>query len=153
MGTVLAQAGLGWLCLMKVEKNSKVVLKKVSFNKVYLTGSELKYISEAINNSHLSGNGKFTKLSERFLSDLFSSETLLTSSCTHSLEMCAKLLDLGPEDEVIVPSFTFVSTANAFAQTGARPVFADIKLNDFNISIESAEKLITNKTKAICIVH
>ena len=67
--------------------------------------------------------------------------------------MCAKLLDLDPENEVILPSYTFVSTANAFAQSGARPVFADVKLNDLNISIESAEKLITKKTKAICIVH
>ena len=67
--------------------------------------------------------------------------------------MCAKLLELGSEDEVILPSYTFVSTANAFAQTGARPVFADINLNDLNISIESVEKLITKRTKAICIVH
>jgi dTDP-4-amino-4,6-dideoxygalactose transaminase len=125
----------------------------VNFNKPSIVGKELEYINNAILNGHISGNGHFAKLSENYLSHFFSSNALLTTSCTHSLEMCAKLLDLGPEDEVILPSYTFVSTANAFVQTGARPVFADIKLNDLNISLESAEKLITKKTKAICIVH
>jgi dTDP-4-amino-4,6-dideoxygalactose transaminase len=125
----------------------------VNFNKPSIVGKELEYINNAILKGHISGNGYYVKLSENYLSHFFSSNALLTTSCTHSLEMCAKLLDLGPEDEVILPSYTFVSTANAFVQTGARPVFADIKLNDLNISLESAEKLITNKTKAICIVH
>ena len=126
---------------------------KVNFNEPSIVGKELEYINKAILNGHISGNGHFTKLSERYLSHFFSSNALLTTSCTHSLEMCAKLLGLGSEDEIILPSYTFVSTANAFAQTGARPVFADINLNNLNISIESVEKLITKRTKAICIVH
>lgn len=125
----------------------------ISFNKPSTIGNEISYINDAISLGHTSGNGKYTKLSENFITRLLSSATLLTTSCTHSLEMCAKLLDLNNSDEVIIPSYTFVSTANAFAQTGARPVFADINLNDLNINLESAEKLVTKKTKAICIVH
>lgn len=102
---------------------------------------------------HISGNGEFTKLAEKSISNIIKAPALLTSSCTHSLEMCSKLLNLNPGDEVIVPSYTFVSTANAFAQNGARPVFADIDLDDLNINVESTEKLINKKTKAICIVH
>ncbi len=113
----------------------------------------MKYIYEATLSGHISGNGKFTKLSEKHLSNFFLNQTLLTTSCTHSLEMCAKLLELQPGDEVIVPSYTFVSTANAFVQNGAVPVFADISLEDLNINVESTEKLINKKTKAICIVH
>jgi dTDP-4-amino-4,6-dideoxygalactose transaminase len=123
------------------------------FNKPSLVGAEMKYIADSIHKGHISGNGEYTKLVEKFLLHFFSSKTLLTTSCTHSLEMCAKLLNLNSSAEVIIPSYTFVSTANAFAQTGARPVFADINLDDLNINIESAEKLITKKTKAICIVH
>jgi dTDP-4-amino-4,6-dideoxygalactose transaminase len=125
----------------------------ISFNKPTTINNEIKYINDAISLGHISGNGKYTKLSENFISRLLSTQTLLTTSCTHSLEMCAKLLGLNELDEVIIPSYTFVSTSNAFAQTGARPVFADINLSDLNISLESAEKLISKKTKAICIVH
>ncbi len=125
----------------------------IPFNKPSKVGNELKYISDALDIGQISGNGKFTKLSENFLSLFFNSKSLLTTSCTHSLEMCAKLLNLNESDEVIIPSYTFVSSANAFAQTGARPVFADINLNDLNINLGSAEKMITKKTKAICIVH
>jgi dTDP-4-amino-4,6-dideoxygalactose transaminase len=125
----------------------------IPFNKPSIVYKELDYIVEAISNGQISGNGVFTKKCETFLNDFFSSKTLLTTNCTHSLEMCAKLLKLNPGDEVIVPSYTFVSTASAFAQNKARPVFADINLYDLNINIESTEKLITKKTKAICIVH
>ncbi len=111
------------------------------------------YIVKAISNGQISGNGAFTKKCENFLDNFFSNKNLLTTSCTHSLEMCAKLMEFGPGDEVIVPSYTFVSTANAFAQNGSRPVFADVNLDDMNINIESVEKLINKKTKAICIVH
>jgi dTDP-4-amino-4,6-dideoxygalactose transaminase len=126
---------------------------KIPFNKPTEINNELKYVNQALKNGHISGDGPFSKLSEKFLTDFFKEPTLLTTSCTHSLEMCAKILNLDQTNEFIIPSYTFVSTANAFAQTGARPVFADINLNDLNISIESAEKLITNRTKAICIVH
>jgi dTDP-4-amino-4,6-dideoxygalactose transaminase len=126
---------------------------KIPFNKPSLVGREMNYVYEAILSGHISGNGKFTKLTEKHLSNFFLNQTLLTTNCTHSLEMCAKLLNLSEFDEVIVPSYTFVSTASAFAQNGARPMFADINLDDLNINIESAEKLINKKTKAICIVH
>jgi dTDP-4-amino-4,6-dideoxygalactose transaminase len=125
----------------------------IPFNKPGFVNNELNYIKDAILNGHISGNGKYTKLSEKYLDNFFSSQTLLTTSCTHSLEMLAKLLNLNESDEVIIPSYTFVSTANAFAQTGAKLVFADVNLTDLNINIESAEKVITKKTKAICIVH
>jgi dTDP-4-amino-4,6-dideoxygalactose transaminase len=130
-----------------------VIELKVVFNRPSFVGGEIHNIIESVANGHISGNGKFTKLSEKLLTDLFSNPTLLTTNCTHSLEMCAKLLKLDSSDEVIVPSYTFVSTANAFAQNGSKIVFADINLNDFNVSIEAVEKLITKKTKAICIVH
>jgi len=125
----------------------------IPFNRPSFVNNEFNYIKDAMINGHISGNGKYTKLSEKFLNNFFSSQSLLTTSCTHSLEMCAKLLNLSESDEVIIPSYTFVSTANSFAQTGAKPVFADINLNDLNINIDSAERLITKKTKAICIVH
>ena len=126
---------------------------KLPFNKPSLVGDEMKYIADSLEKGHISGNGEYTKLAEQFLAHFFSSNSLLTTSCTHSLEMCAKLLNLNNSDEIIIPSYTFVSTANAFAQTGAKPVFADINMNDLNINLDSAEKLITKKTRAICIVH
>ena len=126
---------------------------KLPFNKPSLVGKEMEYIEDSLSKGHISGNGEYTKQAEKLIVKIFKRPTLITSSCTHSLEMCAKLLSLNVEDEIIMPSYTFVSTANAFAQAGARPVFADINLNDLNINIESTEKLITKKTKAICIVH
>ncbi len=125
----------------------------IPFNKPRIINNEFNYIEDAIINGHISGNGTYTKLSEKFLNNFFSSQSLLTTSCTHSLEMCAKLLNLNESDEVIIPSYTFVSTVSAFAQTGAKPVFADINVSDLNINLESAEKLISKKTRAICIVH
>jgi len=125
----------------------------IPFNKPSVINREQEYISDAISVGQISGNGKYSKLVENFLLKFFSSPALLTTNCTHSLEMCAKLIGLNPGDEVIVPSYTFVSTANAFVQNGARPVFADIYIDNLNMSIESTEKLITKKTKAICIVH
>ena len=92
---------------------------QIPFNKPSKVGNEIEYIINAISTGHLSGNGKYTKLSENFFSDFFKAPALLTSSCTHSLEMVARLLQLEPGDEVIIPSFTFVSTANAFALRGA----------------------------------
>ena len=138
---------------MSFEEQLGLIKVNLPFNLPSVVGSELIYIEKAIKEGHISGNGEFTKLAEKSISNILKAPALLTSSCTHSLEMCSKLLNFSPEDEVIVPSYTFVSTANAFAQNGARPVFADIKLEDLNIDIESTEKLINNKTKAICIVH
>jgi len=126
---------------------------KLPFNEPSVVGNELNYIAKSIKEGHISGNGEFTKLAEKYISNILKTPALLTTSCTHSLEMCSKLLNFSPEDEVIVPSYTFVSTASAFAQNGAVPVFADISLEDLNINVESTEKLITKKTKAICIVH
>ncbi len=138
---------------MSFEELLGLIKVKLPFNKPSVVGNELNYIEKAIKEGHISGNGEFTKLAEKSISNILKAPVLLTSSCTHSLEMCSKLLNFSPEDEVIVPSYTFVSTANAFAQNGARPVFADINLDDLNIDIGSTEKLISKKTKAICIVH
>lgn len=134
-------------------KKENLIIMQIPFNKPSIAGNEIDYMLEAISRGHISGQGKYTKLSEKFLSNFFSTQTFLTSSCTHALEMCGKLLNLTEKDEVIIPSYTFVSTANAFVQSRARPVFADVNLGDLNIDINSAERLITKRTKAICIVH
>jgi dTDP-4-amino-4,6-dideoxygalactose transaminase len=126
----------------------------IPFNRPSFDGKELIYIAQAIINGHASGNGPFTKSAEAMLADMHNgSTTLLTSSCTHALEMAARLIDLQPGDEVIVPSWTFVSTASAFIWNGAKPVFADIRPSTLNIDPDSVEDSITDRTKAICIVH
>ncbi|HEV7555441.1 MAG TPA: dTDP-4-amino-4,6-dideoxygalactose transaminase, partial [Kofleriaceae bacterium] len=112
------------------------------------------YIKTAIDSMHVSGNGPFTKRCERFLEDALGvPKVLLTTSCTHALEMAALLLDLEPGDEVIVPSFTFVSTVNAYALRGARIVFADIRPDTLNLDETRLEALVTPRTKAIVPVH
>lgn len=128
-------------------------MELIPFNKPSVVGSELSYMQSAVSKGHISGDGYFTKLCENFLTDFFLKDSLLTTSCTHSLEMGARLIDIGPGDEVIMPSFTFVSTANAIVHSGGRPVFADIELDNLNIDIKSVEKLVTHRTKAIAIVH
>ena len=101
---------------------------RIPFNRPCLAGNEYKYIAEAIANGHASGDGPFTRRCHELLErELQAPKVLLTTSCTHALEMAAILLDCGPGDEIIIPSFTFVSTANAFALRGARIVFADIR--------------------------
>lgn len=127
---------------------------KIPFNKPCFEGKELVYIAEAINQGHISGDGFFTrKCSQLFEATLACERALLTTSCTHALEIAALLLDLKPGDEVIVPSFTFVSTANAFALHGARIIFADIRPDTLNMDESQLEKLITPRTKAIVPVH
>jgi dTDP-4-amino-4,6-dideoxygalactose transaminase len=127
---------------------------KIPFNKPCFEGKELVYIAEAINRGHISGDGSFTKKCAAFFEEeLNCSKALLTTSCTHALEIGALLLDLQPGDEVIVPSFTFVSTANAFALHGAKIVFADIRPDTLNMDEAQLEKLITPRTKAIVPVH
>ncbi len=119
-----------------------------------MTGRELTYISQAHANSHLSGDGPFTMRCHQWLErNTGASKALLTQSCTAALEIAALLLDLQPGDEVIMPSFTFVSTANAFVLRGAVPVFVDIRQDTLNIDEAVIEAAITSRTKAICVVH
>ena len=126
----------------------------IPFNKPYLTGNETKYIEQAVLSGKISGNGEFTKKCHEFFVSRFGfRKVLLTTSCTDALEMAAILLDIKPGDEVIIPSFTFVSTANAFVLRGARIVFADSNPQNPNIDAEQIESLITSKTKAIVVVH
>ena len=127
---------------------------RIPFNRPCLAGNEYEYIAQAIANGHASGDGPFTRRCHEFLErELGVPRVLLTTSCTHALEMAALLLDCGPEDEVIVPSFTFVSTANAFALRGSRLVFADIRPDTLNLDESQLESLITRRTKAIVVVH
>jgi dTDP-4-amino-4,6-dideoxygalactose transaminase len=127
---------------------------KIPFNKPCFEGKELIYIADAINRGHISGDGHFTKMCHRFLEEnLGVKRAFLTTSCTHALEMAAILLDFKEGLEVIVPSFTFVSTVNAFVLHGARPVFADIRPDTLNIDEKQLERLITPRTRAIVPVH
>jgi dTDP-4-amino-4,6-dideoxygalactose transaminase len=124
------------------------------FNKPYITGTELKYITEVFANRHLSGNGPFTHKCHQFFKEKYGfKKCLLTTSCTDALEMCSLLLDIQPGDEVIMPSFTFVSTANAFILHGAKIVLVNSEADNPNISADSIKELITAKTKAIVVVH
>jgi len=127
---------------------------KIPFNKPALVGSELEYIGQTLERGHISGDGEFTKLCNQFLeSELGVQKSLLTTSCTHALEMSALLLDLKPNDEIILPSFTFVSSVNAFVLRGVRPIFADIRPDTLNIDENKLDSLITNKTRGIVVVH
>jgi len=130
------------------------VTYRIPFNRPCLAGNEYEYIAEAISNGHASGDGPFTRKCHELLEkELQVPRVLLTTSCTHALEMAAILLNCGPDDEVIVPSFTFVSTANAFALRGTRLVFADIRPDTLNLDETRLESLITPRTKAIVVVH
>jgi len=127
---------------------------KIPFNKPYYTGNEVHHITRAAYTGKLSGNGLFTRrCHEYFEETLGFKKVLLTTSCTDALEMSAILADIKPGDEVIMPSFTFVSTANAFILRGAKIVFADVSSDYPNIDISSLKSLINKKTKAIVVVH
>lgn len=127
---------------------------KIPFNKPYMTGKELWYIAQAHAKGHLAGDGSFTKLCSQWLEQRTgSSKALLTHSCTAALEMAAMLANVGPGDEVIMPSYTFVSTANAFVLRGAVPVFVDIRPDTLNIDETLIEAAITARTKVIVPVH
>lgn len=128
---------------------------KIPFNKPFIAGKELEYIAMAINeNGHLSGNGPFTKKCQSWLEKRFlSPKALMTHSCTAALEMAVLLSDIQPGDEVILPSFTFVSTANAFVLRGAVPVFIDIRNDTLNMDETKIEAAVTQKTRAIVPVH
>ncbi len=126
----------------------------IPFNKPFLTGKETTYIEHAVKNGKISGNGVFTQKCHSFFEQQFQfKKVLLTTSCTDALEMAAILLDIQAGDEVIMPSYTFVSTANAFVLRGAKIIFADSSPQNPNIDITKIESLITNKTKAIVVVH
>jgi len=126
----------------------------IDFNRPYLTGNETEYIRQAVESKKISGNGIFTKRCQQFFEERYGfSKCLLTTSCTDALEMAAILADIQPGDEVIVPSFTFVSTALAFVRQGAKIVFADSCSDNPNIDADKIESLITSRTKAIVPVH
>ena len=126
----------------------------IPFNKPYMTGRELFYIAEAYSNGALSGDGPFTKKCHEWLEENTGTQrALLTHSCTASLEMAAILADIRPGDEIIMPSFTFVSTANAFVLQGGTPVFVDIRPDTLNIDETKIVAAITSHTKAIVVVH
>jgi dTDP-4-amino-4,6-dideoxygalactose transaminase len=126
----------------------------IPFNKPYLTGKETDYIHDAVSTGKISGNGKYTVLCQDFFEEKYGfGKCLLTTSCTDALEMAALLIDIKPGDEVIMPSYTFVSTANAFVLRGAKIVFADSCKDNPNIDADTLESLITPRTKAIVPVH
>jgi dTDP-4-amino-4,6-dideoxygalactose transaminase len=127
---------------------------RIPFNKPATVGHELEYIQQALLSGHVSGDGKFTRQAHRLLEEILGvPKVLLTTSCTHALEMSALLLNIQPGDEVIVPSFTFVSTINAFVLRGARPVFADVRPDTLNLDESRLEALITARTRVIVPVH
>ena len=127
---------------------------KIPFNKPYLTGKEAHYMYQAVYTGKLSGNGVFTQKCQKFFEQKYGfKKTLLTTSCTDALEMCAILCDVGPGDEVIVPSYTFVSSALAFVRQGCKIIFADSMDRNPNIDADKLESLITPKTKVIVPVH
>ena len=129
-------------------------MHKIPFNRADIGSRDLALLSKSISDGHISGNGPFTKQAESEISRVIGShKTLLTTSCTHALEMSALLLNLKAGDEVIVPAFTFVSTASAFMLYGAKPVFVDVQHDTLNINPESVEAAITERTRAICVVH
>jgi len=127
---------------------------KIPFNRPYLTGKEIKYIKDSLNRGKLSGDGYYTKKVNEFIENTFhTSKALLSTSGSAALDMAALLLNLQPEDEIILPSYTFVSTANSFLLRGAKLVFAEIKEDTLNINPKDVQGKITSKTKAIVPVH
>lgn len=127
---------------------------QIPFNRSATIGNELQYIAESLRGGQIAGDQAFTKRCQSFLEELTGSrKALLTTSCTHALEMAALLLDVGPGDEVIIPSFTFVSAANAFVLRGATPVFCDIRPDTFNLDETRLPALLTARTKAVVAVH
>jgi len=126
----------------------------IPFNRPFLSGREFELIQQAVNNWQLSGDGEFTRRCHQFLEEqLGIPKALLTTSCTHALEMAALLLDVKPGDEIVIPTFTFVSTINAFVLRGARPIFIDVRPDTLNIDEKKLPALITPRTKAIIVVH
>lgn len=130
------------------------LIKKIPFNRPFIIGDELDYIADAVTSGHLAGDGKYTRKCHAWLEERFGgSKALLTHSCTGALEMAAILADVEEGDEFIVPSYTFVSTVNAFMLRGAKPVFVDIREDTLNMDEQQVEPMITPRTKAIVPVH
>ena len=139
---------------IKTGKESEGEKSMIRFNVPPYTGREVEYMQKAIENQHICGDGEFTKKCSAYLEKLTGTQKcLLTTSCTHALEMAALLCDIKEGDEVILPSYTFVSTADAFVLRGATPVFVDIRPDTMNIDETLIEAAITEKTKAIAVVH
>ncbi|GIK40302.1 MAG: dTDP-4-amino-4,6-dideoxy-D-glucose transaminase [Chloroflexota bacterium] len=133
---------------------SKKNTYEINFNRPTIVGKELYYISQAIHEGYSAGDAAFTKKCHAYLEQALNvPRVLLTTSCTHALEMTALLLEIQPGDEVIVPSFTFVSTVNAFVLRGAKPVFIDVRPDTLNLDETKLEQLITERTRAIVPVH
>ncbi len=128
--------------------------REIEFNRPFLTGNEHAYVREAIEGGALAGDGPFTARCRAALEEAITSPcVLLTTSCTHALEMAAILLEIGPGDEIVVPSFAFSSTANAFVSRGARAVFVDVRSDTFNLDEGLLERALTPRTKAIVVLH
>ena len=126
----------------------------IPFNKPVLSGKEIEYILEAVESGQLAGDGKFTEACQSYINQLTGcNKSLLTHSCTAALEMTALIAEIGPGDEIIMPSYTFVSTANAFCLRGATPVFVDIREDTLNMDEKLVEQAINDKTKAVVAVH
>src|SRR3954462_12601573 len=126
----------------------------IPFNRPYATGGELVYAAEAQRNLHLSGDGSFTRRCHQWIEQRTGcARALLTHSCTSALDLAALLLDIKPGDEVVLPSYTFVSTANAFALRGAVPVFVDVRRDTLNLDETLIEQAVTSRTRAIVPVH
>ncbi len=139
---------------MSGESRAEVKASPIPFNRPAIVGSELEYMQEAIAAGHISGDGAFTARCQALLQqELGVQSVLLTTSCTHALELAALLLNIEPGDEVIIPAFTFVATVNAFVLRGARPVFIDIREDTLNLDEGQLEQLITERTKAIVVMH
>ena len=147
-------SGLDSYDILRANKVKKSEPKRIPFNKPFVSGKELEYLQTVIANSKLSGNGEFTQKCHGWIElETGCRKALLTHSCTAALEMAAILADIQPGDEVIMPSYTFVSTANAFVLRGGVPVFVDIRPDTLNIDESKIEAAITPKTKAIVPVH
>src|SRR5437899_661324 len=137
-----------------VKRSREVNAITIPFNKPCVVEGATRYVNEVLASNNHSGDGPFSRKCHELLESLLKApKVLLTTSCTHALEMAALLLDVRPGDEVIVPSFTFVSTANAFVLRGARPVFADIRSDTLNLDETQLERLVTRRTRAIVPVH
>jgi len=135
-------------------EGKRFIVIRIPFNRPTITGREREYVQQVLESSHWSGDGAFTKRCASFLETMLDApRVLLTTSCTHALEMAALLLGIGAGDEVIVPSFTFVSTVNAIILRGARPVFVDIRPDTLNMDERAVEAAVTDQTRAIWVVH
>ncbi len=154
MRSARARSAVGARCAHRTNLGREDAISRIPFNKASLLGNELRYVSEAIAGGWISGDGPFSKRCEEHLrAELGAARVLLTTSCTHALEMAAILLDVGPGDEVLLPSFAFTSCANAFVLRGAKPVFVDVRPDTLNLDERLIAAALTPRTKAILPIH